>query len=66
MLFEVAMPSDGGVWRHTLRPGVPLRDSALLVNGHKELQIGTQVALELQAPIESIFSVHSCVSPGCD
>lgn len=31
------------------RPGVPLRDSVLLVNGHKDLQIGTQVALEIQS-----------------
>ena len=31
----------------TPRPGIPLRDSALLVNGHKDLQIGTQVPLEI-------------------
>ena len=35
--------------RRRQRPGIPLRDSVLLVNGHKDLQIGTQVALEIQS-----------------
>ena len=35
--------------RLTPRPGIPLRDSSLLVNGHGDLQIGTQVALEIQS-----------------
>ncbi len=29
------------------RPGIPLTSSALLVNAHRELQIGTQVSLEI-------------------
>ena len=35
--------------RPTPRPGIPFRDSALLVNGHKDLQIGSQVAREIQS-----------------
>jgi hypothetical protein len=31
------------------RPGIPLRTSGLLVNGHNDLQIGTQVGLEIQS-----------------
>ncbi len=48
ILLEVKQPlADRGNWLPTRRPGIPLRDSALLVNGHKDLQIGTQVALEI-------------------
>lgn len=48
LLLEVKKPlAEGLTWRPTLRPGIPLRDSALLVNGHRDLQIGTQVALEI-------------------
>jgi len=49
MLIEVAPPPRSGEPRSTPRPGIPLRDSSLLVNGHKDLQIGTQVALEIQS-----------------
>ena len=31
------------------RPGIPLTSSALLVNAHRELQIGTQVSLEIMS-----------------
>lgn len=48
LLLEVKKPlAEGLAWRPTARPGIPLRDSALLVNGHRDLQIGTQVALEI-------------------
>lgn len=48
LLLEVKQPlAEGMTWRPTRRPGIPLRDSALLVNGHRDLQIGTQVALEI-------------------
>ena len=50
LLLEVDQPAhDGIIWRPTPRPGIPLRDSVLLVNGHRDLQIGAQVALELQS-----------------
>ncbi|MGH2512784.1 MAG: hypothetical protein ACRDGQ_08870 [Candidatus Limnocylindrales bacterium] len=50
LLFEVGQPvSPGMTQRSIARPGIPLRDSALLVNGHNDLQIGTQVALEIQS-----------------
>ncbi len=48
LLLEVKKPlGEGLAWHPTARPGIPLRDSALLVNGHRDLQIGTQVALEI-------------------
>jgi superfamily II DNA or RNA helicase len=37
----------GGDRPATHRPGISLRESVLLTNGHRELQIGTQVALEI-------------------
>lgn len=49
MLLEVKRPLDGDVLRSSPRPGIPLRQSALLVNGHRDLQIGTQVPLEIQS-----------------
>lgn len=50
LLLEVEQPLAGDrTWQPTPRPGIPLRDSVLLVNGHHDLQIGTQVALELQS-----------------
>jgi superfamily II DNA or RNA helicase len=50
LMLEVGEPSSKDrVWKPTQRPGVPLRESVLLVNGHKDLQIGTQVALEIQS-----------------
>ncbi len=50
LLMEVRAPLVPGRKRQTTpRPGIPLRDSVLLVNGHKDLQIGTQVALEIQS-----------------
>ncbi|MCJ7712182.1 MAG: hypothetical protein MUQ32_15275, partial [Chloroflexi bacterium] len=46
LLLEVGSPPAPGRLRQPRpRPGIPLRDSVLLVNGHKDLQIGTQVAL---------------------
>ena len=50
LLMEVGTPLAPGRSRQPRpRPGIPLRDSVLLVNGHKDLQIGTQVALEIQS-----------------
>ena len=50
LLLEVGAPLVPGRSRQSRpRPGIPLRDSVLLVNGHKDLQIGTQVALEIQS-----------------
>ena len=50
LLLEVEAPlGPGRDRRQRQRPGIPLRDSVLLVNGHKDLQIGTQVALEIQS-----------------
>ena len=50
LLLEVQRPPANQVERRpTPRPGIPLRDSTLLVNGHKDLQIGSQVALEIQS-----------------
>ncbi len=50
LLLEVERPPGiGGLRPSTPRPGIPLRDSILLVNGHGDLQIGTQVALEVQS-----------------
>ncbi len=50
LMLEVGEPLAGHrVWSPTARPGIPLRDSVLLVNGHKDLQIGAQVALEIQS-----------------
>jgi hypothetical protein len=46
LLMEVGAPGRVDS-TPTPRPGIPLRDSALLVNGHKDLQIGTQVPLEI-------------------
>jgi len=46
LLMEVGAPGRVDS-TPTRRPGIPLRDSALLVNGHKDLQIGTQVPLEI-------------------
>lgn len=50
LLLEVEEPLGANRARDPIaRPGIPLRDSILLVNGHKDLQIGTQVALEIQS-----------------
>ncbi len=50
LLLEVKQPiADGLTWNPTQRPGIPLRNSVLLVNGHGDLQIGAQVALEIQS-----------------
>jgi len=50
LLLEVKRPLlPHATTRSTPRPGIPLRDSVLLVNGHKDLQIGRQVALEIQS-----------------
>jgi superfamily II DNA or RNA helicase len=50
ILLEVEAPLVPGRDRQRRqRPGIPLSDSVLLVNGHKDLQIGTQVALEIQS-----------------
>jgi HKD family nuclease len=48
LLLEVGEPGPGGEgWSSTPRPGISLRNSVLLTNGHRDLQIGTQVALEI-------------------
>jgi HKD family nuclease len=50
LLMDVEPPLPPGRARVPRpRPGIPLRTSELLVNGHKDLQIGTQVALEIQS-----------------
>jgi superfamily II DNA or RNA helicase/HKD family nuclease len=49
MLFSVIEPKFGRLTSSAPRPNVPLRDSVLLVNGHGDLQIGTQVGLEIQS-----------------
>ena len=49
LLLEVRAPYGTDAAWPTPRPGIPLRESTLLVNGHKDLQIGTQVALEIQS-----------------
>ena len=49
VFLEAEQPTDDGAPpRPKPRPGISLRDSVLLVNGHRDLQIGTQVALEIQ------------------
>lgn len=48
LMLEVKRPlDDRPAVAATKRPGIPLRESVLLVNGHRDLQIGTQVALEI-------------------
>jgi superfamily II DNA or RNA helicase len=48
LLLEVAQPrSSDSPWSSTPRPGISLRDSVLLTNGHGDLQIGSQLALEI-------------------
>lgn len=50
LLLEVQRPTVSLAPRKpTPRPDIPLRDSTLLVNGHKDFQIGSQVALEIQS-----------------
>ena len=50
LLLEVKAPlSSTGMHRVMERPGISLRDSVLLVNGHRDLQIGHQVGLEIQS-----------------
>ncbi len=50
LLLDVAPPSKPGEPRQIRpRPGISLRDSVLLTNGHRDLQIGGQVALEIQS-----------------
>jgi superfamily II DNA or RNA helicase len=49
LLLQVEAPRSSIEREPTPRPGIPLRDSVLLVNGHRDLQIGTQVALEIQS-----------------
>jgi superfamily II DNA or RNA helicase len=50
LLLEVteAATPDQAV-RTTPRPGISLRDSVLLTNGHGDLQIGTQLGLEIRS-----------------
>lgn len=50
LLMEVEAPLlPGRTRRSRPRPGIPLRDSVLLTNGHRDLQIGAQVGLEIQS-----------------
>ena len=46
VLLEVDRPGTSRPSQR-LRPGIPLTSSALLVNGHRDLQVGTQVSLEI-------------------
>ena len=48
ILREVREPSSSPLWGSLrARPHIPLRDSTLLVNAHRDFQIGTQVELEI-------------------
>lgn len=50
LLLNLDDPPDGSTSRPAARrPGLPLRQSSLLVNGRGDLQIGTQVALEIES-----------------
>ena len=50
LLLDVAPPPKSDQPRPLRpRPGISLRDSVLLTNGHRDLQIGGQVALEIQS-----------------
>ena len=50
VLLEVAEATPNDSARPaTARPGISLRDSVLLTNGHGDLQIGTQLALEIRS-----------------
>jgi superfamily II DNA or RNA helicase len=50
LLLELKEPLDPPrTPSRTPRPGIPLRDSVLLVNAHRDLQIGHQVALEIHS-----------------
>ena len=50
LLLDVAPPPKPDQPRQIRpRPGISLRDSVLLTNGHRDLQIGGQVALEIQS-----------------
>ena len=50
LLLEAKAPLGSlGIDRVMQRPGIPLRDSVLLVNGHRDFQIGHQVGLEIQS-----------------
>jgi superfamily II DNA or RNA helicase/HKD family nuclease len=50
LLLDVAPPLRPDQSRQIRpRPGISLRDSVLLTNGHRDLQIGGQVALEIQS-----------------
>jgi superfamily II DNA or RNA helicase len=50
LLTEVADAApDESARPATARPGISLRDSVLLTNGHGDLQIGTQLALEIRS-----------------
>ncbi len=46
VLLEVDRPGSPRPSQR-VRPGIPLTSSALLVNGHRDLQVGTQVSLEI-------------------
>jgi superfamily II DNA or RNA helicase/HKD family nuclease len=50
LLLDVEKPAISGFSRGPRpRPGIPLRESVLLTNGHRDLQIGGQVGLEIQS-----------------
>lgn len=49
VLLEVIDPERPEGVTPTPRPGISLRDSVLLTNGHGDLQIGTQLALEIRS-----------------
>ena len=49
LLVEVRERGGDEPAARTPRPGISLRDSVLLTNSHRDLQIGTQLALEIQS-----------------
>jgi len=50
LLVEVAETAPGQPASEAIsRPGISLRDSVLLTNGHGDVQIGTQLALEIRS-----------------
>ena len=49
ILLEARRPLDKGPRPSTTRPGIPLRRSALLVNGHNDFQIGNEVGSEIES-----------------
>jgi len=49
LLLDVVDPTRRKASGNRPRPGIPLSDSVLLTNAHREVQIGGQIALEIQS-----------------